>query len=86
MQETLKIRQSNIAHVNETYASLSRDSEQSSSKVPEHVQQRMDSLNSDWIKIQKLAGGSSSSSPSYKEDVRGEAIAMEGTQRYYCTL
>jgi hypothetical protein len=55
MQDALKVRQSNISNLNEAYFKLSEESQQRNTSVPEHISEKVESLNDDWLKIQELA-------------------------------
>ena len=69
MQEMLKIRTLHVKHVHETFDDLKQQTTKNDAMatVPAHIQQQMATLNSDWLKIQKLV-----------ESLQNKDIAMEG--------
>ena len=55
MQDALQIRQNNISNLNETYFQLSEESPKRNGSMPEHISEKVESLNDDWLKIQEYA-------------------------------
>lgn len=55
MREALKARQTNMDHVNATFREMEAEATRAQLPVAEHVQQKVETLNADWTKIQQMA-------------------------------
>ena len=55
MQEALDARQLSMDQVTAIFEDLEAEGRQSGYPVAEHVQQKMETLNADWTKIQQLS-------------------------------
>ena len=62
MQETTKVRQSNLESLKATHRTMLRDSRSLGAPFPSHLQQKMEVIELDWAAIQELLGDKQKSS------------------------
>ena len=73
MQAALEARQIHVERTNETFHQLRRETQQNEVQPPEAVQQKINKLNADWVKINQDASNLRPLSGS-----SSEALMVEG--------